>query len=112
MRAGVRHPAYDYADEIRAFWDTVRDSLIELHGLSSADAARRVLGLRQRLNDRPTDNTLDIIYHAEPFDVACNLAEHEIRWEDHQAAYRAISDRHQATVRVRRPISSQSPYLS
>lgn len=64
-------------DEIEAFWEVTRDCLIQFHGLAPADAAGRVATLRADLDavELPGD---PMIYHDEPFNVACNLARREL----------------------------------
>ncbi|HEX8213627.1 MAG TPA: hypothetical protein VF584_25885 [Longimicrobium sp.] len=64
-------------DEIEAFWEVTQDCLIQFHGLSPADAAARVTALREDLDaiDLPGE---PMIYHDEPFNVACGLARREL----------------------------------
>jgi len=64
-------------DEIEAFWEVTRDCLIRFHGLAPADATARVAKLRADLDavQLPGD---PMIYHDEPFNVACNLARREL----------------------------------
>jgi hypothetical protein len=64
-------------DEIEAFWEVTRDCLIRFHGLSPADAVGRVAALRVDLDavQLPGD---PMIYHDEPFNVACGLARQEL----------------------------------
>ncbi len=64
-------------DEIEAFWEVTRDCLIRFHGLSPAEAIGRVAGLRADLDavQLPGD---PMIYHDEPFNVACGLARQEL----------------------------------
>jgi hypothetical protein len=64
-------------DEIKAFWEVTRDCLIRFHGLASADAEARVATLRADLDavELPGD---PMIYHDEPFNVACNLVGREL----------------------------------
>jgi hypothetical protein len=64
-------------DEIEGFWAVTRDCLIRFHGLAPADAAERVAALRADLDaiELPGD---PMIYHDEPFNVACNLARREL----------------------------------
>jgi hypothetical protein len=64
-------------DEIEGFWEVTRDCLIRFHGLGPADASARVAKLRADLDavELPGD---PMIYHDEPFNVACNLARREL----------------------------------
>ena len=64
-------------DEIEEFWEVTRDCLIRFHGLSPTDAVGRVARLRTDLDavQLPGD---PMIYHDEPFNVACGLARQEL----------------------------------
>jgi hypothetical protein len=78
------------------FWAAVEDCLVTFHGLTPREAAERVTGFRRRLPTRldnlePTFS--DMIYHAEPWQIACNLAEQDLPIADHEPAYREILKR-------------------
>jgi hypothetical protein len=79
----------------KSFWKVVIDSLVELHGLRHDEAIARVGTLRSRAGAHSSDPSNDIIFHSEPFDVACRLAKQELPWEDLKGAYEQIVDRHQ-----------------
>jgi hypothetical protein len=82
----------------RAFWEIVRDSLVELHGHSGDEASTKIDGVRQRIASRSNDPGDDIIYHSEPFDVACRLANRDLPWEPVRDVYAEIVRRHQADI--------------
>lgn len=90
----VHEPHDDFADAKDAFWKIVRDTLVEIHGLSVRVASDRVRTVRKRTEARATPGHLSITYHAEPFDVACRLAGQDVRWEDHRDAYVRVVARH------------------
>jgi hypothetical protein len=76
------------------FWDVVEDCLRNFHQLTKPDAEQRARGLRRRIENPPPDISSDIFYHAEPFDVACDLADRELDLERNQAEYNSILERH------------------
>ncbi len=56
----------------QAFWRAIRDCLVEFHGLPAAKADERVSAIEKdyvRRGKHPTD----IVYHEEPFTLACEL---------------------------------------
>ena len=62
--------------EVReAYWAVVADCLEELHGRTASDAADLVARFRGRIADAPIPGYIpDLIYHAEPFHLAEDLA--------------------------------------
>lgn len=73
-----------------AFWRTVEECLVEFHQLSHAEAFRRVQDLRGRLDQPPLGLSGDLIYHDEPFDVACRIAGRTLDLASHRARYDSI----------------------
>jgi hypothetical protein len=59
------------------FWRAVHDCLVQFHHLASAQAQRRVREFRLRLQSAPEDIDGDLIFHEEPFALACRLAGRE-----------------------------------
>lgn len=57
-----------------AFWGVVEDCLVEFHRVARAVAHQRTLDLRQRIEQPPAGMSSEMVYHAEPFDVACDIA--------------------------------------
>jgi hypothetical protein len=83
------------------FWATVEDCLVQFHNVSRGTAAEKVTDLWRRLgnltlppakeDDRAQPQFDDMIYHAEPWYIACNLAENEIPLDqEHRPAYDKI----------------------
>jgi len=58
-----------------AFWDVVRDCLIDLFGVPTADASSLALDRRAGVDLAPAEVRSSIYYHREPFDVARDLAD-------------------------------------
>ncbi len=62
------------AAEKLAYWGAVEDCLVHFHQLSKPMAHGKTNALRRKLASLPTDIDADIIYHDEPFYVACDIA--------------------------------------
>jgi hypothetical protein len=80
------------------FWAAVEDCLVEFHNFTRPEAAQKVTDLWRRLSDvahslcsdsqnSASNRFADMIYHAEPWYIACNLAENEIPIGAQQGAY-------------------------
>ncbi len=75
-----RYPKMD------AYWELVKKTLCDVFHAESGDADT----LRRELSDRPAEEQL-LFYHAEPLDVAADLADQ--RPDDTQVkAYRQLAD--------------------
>jgi hypothetical protein len=77
-----------------AFWGAVVDCLEQFHGKSKPDAQALANDLRARVERPPPGIDGDLIYHAEPFDVACNLAGVELDPDSYRRPYELILRRH------------------
>ncbi|MBV9039255.1 MAG: hypothetical protein JO182_32525 [Acidobacteriaceae bacterium] len=74
------------------FWAAVEDCLVQFHQMERSQAAMKVTELWRRLPTEPKprcgEPLLDeMIYHAEPWYIACNLAGAEPTLDFYQAAY-------------------------
>lgn len=89
------------------YWAAVQDCLVKFHSISRETAAEKIMDLWRRLtNISPPENPgadgqdfmEDIIYHEEPWYVACDLAENEIPLDDRnrQAYEKILQDNHLA----------------
>jgi hypothetical protein len=80
------------------FWSVVEECLEEFHCLSPVDAVLKSRELRRRLKapppGLPADLAREILYHDEPFDVACDLAGRPLDLGQYRARYDAILSRH------------------
>jgi hypothetical protein len=85
-------------DAAITFWDVVKECLVEFHKFNHADAHSKAMDLRHRLreSDRPKDMVYPshLVYHEEPFYIACNLADRKLELEDYGEKYRTILGRH------------------
>lgn len=79
-----------------AFWMAVEDCLVEIHHLARGEARKRAGDLRADLGQPPPGLDVDeeAIYHAEPFDVACDLAGQPLDLAQYRAQYEPILNRH------------------
>jgi hypothetical protein len=76
------------------FWKVVEECLITIHGLTKPEAYRRSLDLRTRIEAAPAGMSSDIFYHAEPFDVACDIAGNQLDVSQYRQQYEPILHRH------------------
>jgi hypothetical protein len=87
-----------------AFWEVVVDCLTRFHGFAAPLAHEAVLGLRNRvespvLGDLPASSyDGELIYHAEPFYVACDIAGRQLSLDQLADVYGAILDRRYAAA--------------
>ncbi len=84
-----------------AFWRVVQDCLTDILGLTPADAHERSARLRERVESPPFGLSPDMVYHAEPIDIAYDLAgleagpaEYHNARARHQEQYETILNRH------------------
>jgi hypothetical protein len=77
------------------FWATVEQCLIIFHNLDHIKAAEKVTSLWRRLphsagreDGEPSFD--DMIYHGEPWYIACDLAGREIALEQYRPAYESL----------------------
>ncbi len=84
-----------------AFWVVVQDCLVQFHKFSKSEAAEKVTDLQRRLGNihlpsqgdytGETQESFDeLIYHSEPWNLACNLAGQELPLDPNRTAYQRI----------------------
>jgi len=61
--------------EKEQYWKLVETCLTQFFQYNEADAIKASLDLRKQVGGKPAD---DIFYHAEPLDIACDIAQAEI----------------------------------
>lgn len=76
------------------FWRVVEDCLVIIHQLAPADARMRTNDLRVRVENPPRGIFGDLIYHDEPFDVACDLAGKKLDLANYRSIYDQILSQH------------------
>lgn len=83
------------------FWAAVEDCLVQFHQFSKGMAADKVTDFRRRLDNISIPSTdaragerdpglADMIYHAEPWYLACNLAGEDLPLEPNRTTYQEI----------------------
>jgi hypothetical protein len=80
-----------------SFWAAVTDCLVTFHHYERKAANEEVTGFWCRLKLRKDHSAEckepsldDMIYHSEPWYIACNLAQEELSLTQHQEAYESI----------------------
>jgi hypothetical protein len=81
-----------------AFWEVVADCLTRFHGFAAPLAREAALRLRDRVESPvgrdlpPSSYDGELIYHAEPFYVACDMARRQLSLDQFADVYGAILD--------------------
>lgn len=78
-----------------SFWAAVEDCLVQFHAFERDQAAEMVTGLWRRLSRTTSPDAEpslfdDMIFHAEPWRIACNLAARELPFDEYRSAYEAV----------------------
>lgn len=80
------------ARQAEAFFSVVEQCLIRFHGLSSPVARDALAEYRAHLAEAPPGVRTDAVFHAEPFDVACWIADNPLSRFDFDEEYGAMMD--------------------
>jgi hypothetical protein len=77
---------------IVGFWQTVEDCLVAFHHVPREAACGEVRALlaRRRFDQTGPESSMDMIYHEEPFYIACNLVESDLKLDAVWPTYRTI----------------------
>ena len=78
-------------DEQDHFWSIVGQCIRRFHAGCASRALAEATRLRKKVNGMPIEQ-MDLFYHAEPFDVAGNLADNALDVKDHLDEYLEIRD--------------------
>lgn len=78
-------------DEQDHFWSVVRRCIRRFHARCASRTLAAATRLRKKVNGMPVEQ-IELFYHAEPFDVACNLADSALDVKDHLDEYLEIRD--------------------
>ena len=82
-----------------AYWDIVETCLVRFHEMKESGAHSKIKSFRQKLTAAIPGPDTDLIYHSEPFYVACDIAgvhtprEQEKLLEASHVVYEAIKSR-------------------
>jgi hypothetical protein len=78
-------------DEQDYFWGVVRHCIRRFHARCASRTLAKASRLRRKVNRMPAEQ-MELFYHAEPFDVACNLADNPLDVKNHLDEYLTIRD--------------------
>ena len=73
------------------FWDDVVECIRVFHPSRLVRAMNGLDRLQDRLETVPIE-AYEFFFHSEPFDVACGLASHPLKVEEHSERYLKIRD--------------------
>jgi hypothetical protein len=73
------------------FWEVVTDCLRAFHKMT-AEATRRKVSRARKGIERLTESQIELFYHSEPFDVACEITRNPLEVEPHLDRYLQIRD--------------------
>ena len=65
-------------EEKKEYWYVVRECLIAFHGVSKSDANRMALSYWKEIESAEPEIKIDVFYHNEPFEVACDISGHHL----------------------------------
>jgi hypothetical protein len=74
------------------YWLVVEECLRRFHSRSATEAKQLVSRLRRQVEQSTPTASRDLFYHAEPFDIACDLADHSLDVRHHLAEYVQLRD--------------------
>jgi hypothetical protein len=78
-------------DEQDHFWGVVRQCIRRFHASCASLTLAKATRLRRKVSGMPVDQ-MELFYHAEPFDVACNLAGNPLEVKDYLNEYLTLRD--------------------
>lgn len=73
------------------FWSVVRQCIRKFHSRCTRSTMPKATRLRKKVNGMPLEQ-MELFYHAEPFDVACDLAGNPLDVKDYLDEYLRIRD--------------------
>ena len=88
----MRKSAVIPVDARQDYWRVVRSCIRVFHPKQSANALKKAARLRRTVEKLPI-REMELFFHAEPFDVACDLAGHELKVEQYLNRYLRIRDK-------------------
>ncbi len=78
-------------DEQDHFWSVVRQCIRRFHARCASSTLPAATRLRKKVSGMRVEQ-MELFYHAEPFDVACNLADNLLDVKEHLEEYLEIRD--------------------
>ena len=64
--------------EVDAFWAATVECLVRYHGYTHEDARGGIAQFRERISRARISDPEKMVYHDEPFNVACDIAGREL----------------------------------
>ena len=80
------------ARQAEAFWSVVADCLVRFHAYPSPLAQKKLAEYRTHLAEAPPGVRTDMVFHAEPFDIASRISGNELSRFDFEQEYAAMMD--------------------
>lgn len=77
-----------------AFWEVVKECLVRFHSFSEHKAEKKMMALRERLEKPPVGMSSEVLYHSEPYYVACNIAQNERDISEDRGEYERILEKY------------------
>ncbi|MFL5340516.1 MAG: hypothetical protein ACJ8F7_10230 [Gemmataceae bacterium] len=78
-------------DEQNHFWNVVRQCIRSFHARCASTTLPKAGRLRKKVDGMPPEQ-MEMFYHAEPFDVACDLAGNRLDVGKHLTEYLRLRD--------------------
>jgi hypothetical protein len=78
--------------EVDAFWAATVECLVRFHGCTESRARAGVAAFRDRVSRAPVSRPDEMVYHDEPFNVACSIAGRELDQSGVMEEYDRILD--------------------
>ena len=78
--------------EADAFWSVVAECLVRFHGYPAPLADEEVAESRSYLSEAHPGLRTDMVFHAEPFDIASRIADNSLSRFDFEEEYAAMMD--------------------
>ncbi len=72
------------------FWHSIVESLVQFHGYEAPKAFEEVYAYYLNLRTRLVKRDFELIYHEEPFAVACEIAKQQLNIAEHMEKYEQI----------------------
>ena len=74
----------------RQYWARVKGCLVNFHDYSPNQAARKVSELQTKFPIASRKPSVELIYHIEPFQLACKITQRKLSVKDYVAKYQQI----------------------
>ena len=97
-KTNILRPSHIVPDDAQQeYWAVVEHCIREFHPKCSASALNKLAELQKKLMKGSLEE-FELFFHAEPFDIACDLASHQLHVENHMKRYLEIRDEETAQI--------------